>query len=132
MSMYPTGYSNSKGLEDLTQQGIIPEIEPVLNGFPFFYMSWRVIYIEDSDRLSLYLDNMKVIKNDEDILIPISDIHTIILDNYKINLSVHLINALSKENVNLIICGIDHLPQTIVIPYSGHKLSFGMLKKQLN
>ena len=95
-------------------------------------MSWRVIYIEESDKLSLYLDNMKVIKNDEDILIPISDIHTVILDNYKINLSVHLINALTKANVNLVICGIDHLPKTIVIPYSGHKLSFSMLQKQLD
>lgn len=95
-------------------------------------MSWRVLYIEDSERLSLYLDNIKIEKNDEYIYIPISDLHTIILDNYKINLSVHLINALTKANINFIICDIDHLPQSIVLPHQGHKLSFQMLKKQLN
>lgn len=94
-------------------------------------MSWRVIYIEESENLSLYLDNMKVIKNDIEYLIPINDIHTIILDNYKINLSVHLINALTKQNVNLVVCGIDHLPSSIVLPHSGNKLSFQMLNKQL-
>lgn len=95
-------------------------------------MSWRVLYIEDSERLSLYLDNIKIEKNGEYIYIPISDLHTIILDNYKINLSVHLINALTKANINFIICDIDHLPQSIVLPHQGHKLSFQMLKKQLN
>ncbi|MDY0277159.1 MAG: type II CRISPR-associated endonuclease Cas1 [Acholeplasma sp.] len=94
-------------------------------------MSWRVVYIEESEYLSLYLDNIKITKNDEDILLPISDINTLILDNYKINLSVQLLNALSKANVNLVMCGIDHLPQTIILPISGHKLSFSMLKKQL-
>src|SRR5690554_1265617 len=95
-------------------------------------MGWRVLYIEESDKLSLYLDNIKVTKNDEEYLILISDVHTIILDNYKINISVHLINALTKANVNIILCGIDHLPQSIIIPHHGNKLAFKMLNKQLS
>lgn len=94
-------------------------------------MSWRVVYIEESEYLSLYLDNIKVKNKDKEVLIPITDIHTIILDNYKINLSVHLINALTKFNVNVISCGVDHLPKTILLPYSGNKLAFQMMNKQL-
>ncbi|WP_157868337.1 type II CRISPR-associated endonuclease Cas1 [Acholeplasma palmae] len=90
------------------------------------------MYIEESEYLSLYLDNIKVLKNGEELLIPISDIHTLILDNYKINLSVHLINALTKANINFILCDVDHLPQTIVLPHLGNKLGFQMLNKQLS
>lgn len=94
-------------------------------------MSWRVLYVEESEHLSLYLDNIKIIKDGEDLLIPISDVHTLILDNYKINLSVHLLNALTQGNVNVVLCGVNHLPQSIVFPNSGHHLSTIMLKKQL-
>lgn len=94
-------------------------------------MSWRVLYIEESDKLSLYLDNIKITKNDENILVPISDIHSLIIDNYKILLSVHLINALSKANVNVVFCGVDHLPQTIFFPLFGNYNAAESLKVQL-
>lgn len=94
-------------------------------------MSWRVLYIEESDKLSLYLDNIKITKNDENILVPIGDIHSLIIDNYKILLSVHLINALSKANVNVVFCGVDHLPQTIFFPLFGNFNAAESLKVQL-
>lgn len=94
-------------------------------------MSWRIIYIEESDRLTLYLDNLKIIHCDDEILIPISDIHTLILDNYKINLSVQLINAITKANIALVICSINHLPTSLVIPHSGNSLTPLMLRKQI-
>ncbi len=95
-------------------------------------MSWRVLYIEESDKLSLYLDNIKVIRRDEDILVPINDIHSLIVDNYKILLSVHLLNALSKANVNVVLCGVDHLPQTIIFPIFGNSRAADSLKEQLS
>src|SRR5690554_6046151 len=94
-------------------------------------MSWRVLYIEESDYLSLYLDNIKVNKGKEDILIPISDIHSLILDNYKITLSVHLINALAKNNVNVVVCDVDHLPTSIIIPHTGNYYAPIIFRKQL-
>ena len=94
-------------------------------------MSWRVLYIEESEHLSLYLTNIKVRKGIEDFLIPIKDVHTIILDNYKINLSVHLINALTKANVNVVLCGVDHLPQSVLTPIKGNHMSSLVLREQV-
>ena len=55
-------------------------------------MGYRVIYIEKCEYLRLYLDNLKVeIKNDT-LLIPVSDIQILVIDNYQSNLSVPLIN----------------------------------------
>lgn len=95
-------------------------------------MSWRVIYIEEADRVSLYLDNIKVIKNEEEILIPISDIHSLLLDNYKILLSVQLINALAKANVNVVLCDVDHLPVTMLNPLFGNSTAPKSLREQLS
>lgn len=95
-------------------------------------MSWRILYVESSDTLQLYLDNLKVVKKDLEYLVPISDLHTVILDNYKILLSVHLINALSNANVNVVLCGIDHMPKSLIHPVAGHSLSPLYLREQLD
>ncbi|MDY0210253.1 MAG: type II CRISPR-associated endonuclease Cas1 [Acholeplasma sp.] len=94
-------------------------------------MSWRILYIEESDYLSLYLDNIKVVKNQEDILIPLSDINTIVLDNYKITLSVHLIIAITTYNVNLIVCNLEHLPYSLMVPFGGSSQTSFCLRKQI-
>ncbi len=98
----------------------------------FIRMGWRVLYIEESDKLSLYLDNIKILKNEEEILVPIRDVHSLIIDNYKILLSVHLMNALSKANVNVVLCEVDHLPQTVMYPLFGNSNAAASLKEQIS
>lgn len=93
-------------------------------------MGWRVVYIEESEYLSLYLDNLKIKKNSQDLLIPLKDIHTLIIDNYKAVLSINLINKCSEENINVVLCGIDHMPITTIFPLSGNNKTPLMLKKQ--
>lgn len=95
-------------------------------------MGWRILYIEDSEYLSLYLDNLKVRKDNQDILVPIADIHTLIIDNYKAVLSVNLINKCTEYKVNIILCGIDHLPQSVIYPSSGNNQAPKILKQQLS
>ena len=67
-------------------------------------MSQRIIYIEKCECLKLYLDNIKVIYNDNDILLPISDIQILVIDNYKSSLSIPLINKLTENNVCTVVC----------------------------
>ncbi len=94
-------------------------------------MSYRVIYVEKCEYLKLYLDNLKVeIKNDS-ILFPISDIQILVIDNYQSNMSVPLINKLTDYNVCTIICGVDHLPKSYILPMNGHFSSSGNIFKQI-
>ena len=44
-------------------------------------LSWRIVYISEAEEMKLYLDNLKVIKEEQEILIPLSDIHSIVVDN---------------------------------------------------
>lgn len=96
-------------------------------------MGWRVIYIEDSDRMTLYLDNLKVTKMEQqEVLVPLKDIHSLIIDNYKLVISVQLISKCAENNINVVICGIDHNPRAILIPQSGHHQMALELRKQIS
>lgn len=95
-------------------------------------MSHRVLYIEKCEHLKLYLDNLKVLVDNNEILFPISDILILVIDNYKSNLSVPLINKLVENNVCTILCGIDHLPKTSIMPINGNFAQSGNINKQID
>lgn len=94
-------------------------------------MGWRIVYIEESDNVSSYLDNVKIRRSSDDILIPYKDIHTLIIDNYKTNLTTNFLIKCAENKINLIICGLEHLPIAFVNPISGYAQSPLVLKKQL-
>lgn len=87
-------------------------------------MSWRVVYIEKSDYLKLYLDNLKVAREDTEILIPLSDIHTIIVDNQQTVVTARLLNKLAEYHILLVFCDEKHLPNIYALaPHSHHQAS---------
>ncbi len=95
-------------------------------------MSWRIIYIEESDYLSLYLDNIRIKGAEREVTIPLSDINTLVIDNTQTTLSVNLINKCAELNVNIITCNHKHLPEAVVLPISGHYRASAMLRAQLD
>ena len=95
-------------------------------------MSHRVVYVENSRDLKLYLDNLKVIIDDNDILIPLTDVMILLIDNYKTTLTIPLINKLTEYNVCTIVCGVDHLPQSLIVAMNGHFEQSGIINKQIH
>lgn len=95
-------------------------------------MSWRIIYIEEGSYLCTYLDNIKVSREGyPDIKVPLEDIHSIIIDNPKLTLTIQFINQCSEYNINVVTCGADHSPKTLLIPHQGHYASAKTLRNQL-
>lgn len=95
-------------------------------------MSWRIIYIEQSDYLKLYLDNLKVIREDTEILIPLSDIHTIVVDNQQTVVTARLLNKLADYHILLIFCDEKHLPNIYSLSPHSHHQSSRVLSRQVN
>ena len=83
-------------------------------------MSWRIVYVEKSDYISSYLDNLKIKKGIDEIKIPFSDINSIIIDKCV------------EYKINLVICDYFHLPSSILLPYSGNYQTSLVLFNQLN
>lgn len=94
-------------------------------------MGYKVLYIEKSEHLRLYLDNLKIESEKGEILFPIQDVLTLIIDNDRTNLSIKLINKLMEYNVCTILCGVDHLPKTHILPVNGNYAQSGNLFKQI-
>ena len=94
--------------------------QPLLREF-FIFMGWKIVEIENANRLRLFLDNLVIYKEED----------TLIIDNVQINLSIQLINKLSENNVNVIICDQKHLPSAQLLPIIGNYNALKVLNKQL-
>ena len=78
------------------------------------------------------LDNLKVRQRSEhELLVPLKDIHSLVLDNYKLVVSIQLLNKCAENNINVVLCGVDHNPVGVLIPYSGHHIMADVIKKQI-
>ncbi|WP_180955088.1 type II CRISPR-associated endonuclease Cas1 [Bacillus sp. V3-13] len=95
-------------------------------------MSWRIVYIEEGEELRLYLDNLKVIKQEQEILIPLSDIHTIMVDNTKTIVTGRLLNKLTEYHILLIFCDEIHHPNVFALGLYSHYKVHGILMRQLS
>lgn len=122
----------SKGYEDLLKQGNYSRNRDLhhVNLF-FLFMGWRIIYIEEAMNVRLYLDNIKIEKESTEITIPLIDIHSLIIDNQKVTMTIPLISKCAEYNINLVICSLEHMPQALIQPYNGNYQSPLMLKKQI-
>ncbi|MCZ0703537.1 CRISPR-associated protein Cas1 [Natronobacillus azotifigens] len=94
-------------------------------------MSWRIVYIEEAEEMKLYLDNLKVVKEDQEVLIPLSDIHTIIVDNSKTVVTGRLMNKLTDYHILLIFCDESHKPNVFSLGMYSHYRVYGVLNQQL-
>lgn len=79
-------------------------------------MSWRVVAIEKPAKLSLR-DNKLVIKQDEEVALPLEDVDSLIVDNHEVVLTANILAALAEFGVNALICDDRHLPATIILPH---------------
>ena len=66
-------------------------------------MGWKIIELENGEKLSLFLDNLIIRTELSKITIPLSDIDTIITHNSKLTITSRLLVALAKHNINFII-----------------------------
>jgi CRISP-associated protein Cas1 len=82
-------------------------------------MAWRVIAITNPAHLSNKL-NQLVIRQDEEVTIPVEDIDTLLIDSYGVLLSAQLLSFLSENNTTVILCNDRHLPVSTILPYSQH------------
>lgn len=95
-------------------------------------MGWRTIIIEQSQQISLHLDNLKIKMLEGDYLVPLQDINMLIFNNYKLNMTVQLLCKLSRYQVCVIICEKNGLPSVVLNPIAGSYVTFKNQELQLN
>lgn len=76
-------------------------------------MTWRVVHVNQSEKMHLKLDNIVIKKQGEEYTIPLSDISIIVAEGGDTVVTLRLLSALSKFNIALIVCDNEHLPTGI-------------------
>ena len=95
-------------------------------------MGWKIIEIEECDSINLFLNNLVFRnKNNERITIPINDIDVLLINNYKLKMTIQLINALTENNVLIIICDNKYHPSSLIVPIIGNYNTIKVLDQQL-
>jgi CRISPR-associated protein Cas1 len=95
-------------------------------------MSWRIIFIKSDSSLFLHNNSIVVKKEDERILCSMEDIDTIVIDNYKVSLTLQLINEIVEKGISIILCDKQHLPKTIIQNMTGHHRRSKKITEQIN
>ncbi|MBQ6280317.1 MAG: type II CRISPR-associated endonuclease Cas1 [Mycoplasma sp.] len=94
-------------------------------------MGFKSLEIVEGEILKTYLNNLLIYRNETKIIIPISTIDTLIIDNYSVNISTQLLNKLSENNILIIICDKKHLPSSQIIPINGNYNSLKIIQSQI-
>lgn len=94
-------------------------------------MGWKIVEIENGSYLKLFLNNLVVLRENDKITIPINDIDVLLISNNRINISIQLLNELSKYNILTIICDNKYKPTTYVLPIIGNYNSLKVFHSQL-
>ena len=89
-------------------------------------------YIENPASLSLALDQI-VIQQDPDkkVTRPLDDAGMIVIDNPQVTITAPLLQACAAQQVSIVVCDQKHLPCVIWLPLSGHILTGGRTRAQL-
>lgn len=82
-------------------------------------MAWRIVAINNPAQLSTK-DNRLVVRQDEEVGLPLEDIDALVIDSYGVTMTTHLMTALSSSKITTIICDDKHLPATVCLPYQQH------------
>lgn len=94
-------------------------------------MSWRILHIKDSEYLRLKLDNLEVIKNDQKIYVPLSDISVIIIEGQQTTITTRLLAKFSQYNIAVVICDMKYLPVGLYLSYAPYHRTAKRARQQL-
>nr|WP_322958838.1 type II CRISPR-associated endonuclease Cas1 [Mycoplasmopsis canis]WQQ12208.1 type II CRISPR-associated endonuclease Cas1 [Mycoplasmopsis canis] len=83
-------------------------------------MSKKVLEISQSEYISYFLNSLIVKSEEKRIIVPISQIDTVLVSNPRCNISVPLLNELVAQNVNIIICDSKFKPTVQISPIQGY------------
>ncbi|WP_392450211.1 type II CRISPR-associated endonuclease Cas1 [Staphylococcus massiliensis] len=95
-------------------------------------MAWRIVYASEVDRLALSMNNLKIVKGDLEVKVPLRDIFALIIEDLTVSITARLLVELSDYNVLVIFCNQQHLPECQLQPINGHFTQYHQMKEQLS
>lgn len=73
-------------------------------------MAFRTVFVKNSEKLSLKLDNLVVHKEGQELYIPLIDIENIILEGDYTTITTRILAKLAFYNIDVVVCDNKYLP----------------------
>lgn len=73
-------------------------------------MSWRIVYVTNADKLSLNLNSIQVIHEEEKFFVNLNDIAMLVLEDYKSIITVRLLIELARQGIPVLVLNTNSMP----------------------
>ena len=73
-------------------------------------MSWRIVYITDVDELSLNLNSVQIIHEEQKYFVSLTEIAMLVIEDYKSIITVRLLIELAKQGIPIIVLAMNSMP----------------------
>ncbi len=83
-------------------------------------MSWRIVYITNVDKLSLNLNSVQIIHEDQKFFVSLSEIAMLVIEDYKSLITTRLLIELAKQGIPVIILAMNSMPIGEYFPISNN------------
>ena len=93
-------------------------------------MSWRTVVITKHVKLS-YKNSYLIVRGEQEQMIHLSEIHTLLIDTTRAVLTAYLISELMKQKIKVIFCDEKRQPESEIVPYYGAHNTSKKIKAQL-
>ena len=91
----------------------------------------RIVEISKPSSLSIRNQQLIIKQADGEHSVPLEDLGLLILDNPQITHTQHVLVACSQHNIAVIICGVNHLPASLLLSLVGSTLQTKFLAQQI-
>ena len=83
-------------------------------------MSWRIVYITNVDKLSLNLNSVQIIHEDQKFFVSLNEIAMLVIEDYKSLITTRLLIELAKQGIPVIILAMNSMPIGEYFPISNN------------
>lgn len=94
-------------------------------------MSWRTIYVDNANKLTLSLDNLIVINNNEKYSISLTEIESIVVSDYKSVITTRLLARCCEVGINVVFTKQNMMPVGALHSLENNSRASKLFKKQL-
>jgi CRISPR-associated protein Cas1 len=83
-------------------------------------MSWRIVYVTNADKLSLNLNSVQIIHEEQKYFVSLSEIAIIVIEDYKSIITVRLLIELAKQGIPILVLAMNSMPIGEYFPISNN------------
>ncbi len=94
-------------------------------------MSWRIVYITDVDKLSLNLNSIQIIHEEQKYFVNLNEIAMLVIEDYKSIITTRLLIELAKQGIPVLILAMNSMPIGEYFPISNNSRTSKRISEQI-